>query len=988
MATSAGEVLIRFDGDDKGLKGAINTSKTNLNSLDKHGSTVGNRLKGVFATVGKAIVAGLVVVSAAVVKIVADSVKEFAKYEQAIGGTAIVFGDFATEIEQKAHQAYKNMGTSATQYMETANKMASLFQGSGISQQESLNLTTQAMQRAADVASAMGISTEMALESIAGAAKGNFTMMDNLGVAMNATTLEAYALEKGVNFKWMTASNADKARLAMEMFNERTQQFDGNFAREAEQTISGAFGMMKASWADLLVAFASGDENMLADKMDNLVSSIGTLVENMVPVIQTIVDSLTTSLPKIVEDVIPIVSDLIVSLVYVIVKTLPTLLPEITNAFVEIINLLVAALPQILPALTEAMLTLFTALVDVIPQLTETLIPALTNFILAIVDYLPQFLPQVIMASVQLFMGIIQALPEILTALIAAIPEMITALIETFPELIPALIVGAVELFMGLVLALPEIAEALINAFPQIIQAFIDSIPRLADKMYQAAIKFVEGFPKGAGDGLESLGQSVSEKIMEVINGIGQFASDVFNAAKNIFGEIGKAITDTASSIWSAISSAISGAIDTIIGFGASVGSGAQSIWNQIVTSIQNTAGNIWSAVTSAIQGAVDTILGFGSRFMQMGSDLINGLVNGIKNAAGAVWDALAGAVGGAIEAAKRMLGIASPSKVFKQIGKFVMDGLKNGIKGNSKETIDAMKEVLKQLSGNAKKTVQKYVTSLNSAAKEMDKLKDKIADQKEVVKELKQEMAEYAAAVKDSFVNFGSISSLGEEQTQDAYSILQALKDRAKVAKEMAANIATLQKKGLNQTAIEDILSMGVEEGSRVAAALAQASEYDIGYMNYYQGQIEATGVSLGKKMADSYKKAGVNAAQGLLDGLQSREAELVTAMEKLADKITAAIKKALKIKSPSRVFMDIGDDTGEGFNIGFTDAIQRSIEGMKDILGISDYKASAQYSPSFINNDNETANKSPLIGQIIVPDGADPMAFAQQIGAQVRFA
>ena len=40
----------------------------------------------------------------------------------------------------------------------------------------------------------MGIDTAAALESVTGAAKGNFTMMDNLGVAMNATTLEAYAL--------------------------------------------------------------------------------------------------------------------------------------------------------------------------------------------------------------------------------------------------------------------------------------------------------------------------------------------------------------------------------------------------------------------------------------------------------------------------------------------------------------------------------------------------------------------------------------------------------------------------------------------------------------------------------------------------------------------------------------------------------------------------------------------------------------------------
>jgi hypothetical protein len=47
------------------------------------------------------------------------------------------------------------MGTSQSEYLATANKMGALFQGSGVDQQRSLELTTQAMQRAADMASVM-----------------------------------------------------------------------------------------------------------------------------------------------------------------------------------------------------------------------------------------------------------------------------------------------------------------------------------------------------------------------------------------------------------------------------------------------------------------------------------------------------------------------------------------------------------------------------------------------------------------------------------------------------------------------------------------------------------------------------------------------------------------------------------------------------------------------------------------------------------------
>lgn len=151
--------------------------------------------------------------------IIKNALGEGMNLEQNLGGTEAVFGVFAENIQNKAEDAYKNMGLSASEYMQAANKVGALFQGSGASTVESLTLTEKAMQRAADVASVMGLDTSAALDAIAGAAKGNFTMMDNLGVAMNATTLEAYAAEKGMeDFSWKTASNLEKTELAMEMF--------------------------------------------------------------------------------------------------------------------------------------------------------------------------------------------------------------------------------------------------------------------------------------------------------------------------------------------------------------------------------------------------------------------------------------------------------------------------------------------------------------------------------------------------------------------------------------------------------------------------------------------------------------------------------------------------------------------------------------------------------------------------------------------------
>ncbi|WP_218711555.1 hypothetical protein [Arthrobacter sp. BF1] len=188
-----------------------------------------------------AIVGGLAVVGKKFVDLAAQA-------EQNLGGAEAVFGKYADGIKAKGEDAYKTLGLSQSDYLATANKMGSLFQGSGLSQQKSLTMTSDAMQRAADVASVMGLDVTSAMESVTGAAKGNFTMMDNLGVAMNATSIEAYAVSKGMTgFSFATASTAEKTTLAMDMFMEKTSQYAGTFSKELG-TMSGAQDMLKAQF--------------------------------------------------------------------------------------------------------------------------------------------------------------------------------------------------------------------------------------------------------------------------------------------------------------------------------------------------------------------------------------------------------------------------------------------------------------------------------------------------------------------------------------------------------------------------------------------------------------------------------------------------------------------------------------------------------------------------------------------------------------------
>lgn len=220
-----------------------------------------------------AIVGGLAVVGKKFVDLAAEA-------EQNFGGSEAVFGQYADVIKKKGADAYKTLGLSQSDYLSTANKMGSLFQGSGIDQQKSLTMTSDAMQRAADVASVMGVDTASAMEAVTGAAKGNFTMMDNLGVAMNATSIEAYAASKGMtDFKYATASTAEKSEVAMKMFLEKTSQYAGNFTKELG-TMSGAQDMLKAQFENFGVKIGSALLPVLTEMTQHLSGIVDWASEN------------------------------------------------------------------------------------------------------------------------------------------------------------------------------------------------------------------------------------------------------------------------------------------------------------------------------------------------------------------------------------------------------------------------------------------------------------------------------------------------------------------------------------------------------------------------------------------------------------------------------------------------------------------------------------------------------------------------------------
>ena len=251
------ELNIVISANDRKFNEALDEIIGRLDGLEEQSQRTGDTMENVFAKI-KAAAATL-----GIGKIISDSIMAGGELEQNLGGVETVFREHADSMKKAAATAFKDMGLSESDYLANANKMGALLKGSGFDTGYASSVSQRVMQRASDVASIMGVDVKDAMEAVTGAAKGNFTMMDNLGVAMNDTTLQAYAQEKGLG---TLETTQQKVNAAMQMFLDKTEYAAGNYAREND-TFSGSLTTAKAQL-----------ENMTADLGTQLLPTATTLV--------------------------------------------------------------------------------------------------------------------------------------------------------------------------------------------------------------------------------------------------------------------------------------------------------------------------------------------------------------------------------------------------------------------------------------------------------------------------------------------------------------------------------------------------------------------------------------------------------------------------------------------------------------------------------------------------------------------------------------
>lgn len=563
-----------------------------LGDASQFEKTLKGLAKGAVSGLTKAVAgvgAAMAAAGAGVVALAKQATASYAEYEQLVGGVDTLFKDSSEAVQQYAANAYKTAGLSANEYMSSITSFsASLLQSLDGDTQAAADKANQAVTDMADNANKMGTSMDMVVQTYQSLARGNYEMLDNLKLGYGGTKAELERLLAdasaiaGIEFD--VSSYADIIDAIHVIQTE--MGITGTTALEASTTIQGSISSMRSAWQNFLTGMA--DENQDFDKLlGNLVDSIVTVGENLIPRIQMLLPRLTEGLSQLAQALLPQIPAILdtllptliegaqglvnsfFSILPQIISTAVGAMPQLADAALSIINNLVTAIGAVLPQLLDAAAQIVVTLVNGIAESLPEQIPAIVDVIVQLVQTFIDNVPMLIDAGIALLEGLVQGILNAIPVLVEALPQVITSLVDTLLASIPQIIQAGIDLLTSLVDALPEIIDgivavipdiisgiikalidnypAIINAGIQMFMALVDSIPVIIGELVLAVPDIINAIVEGLNDGIvyivevgkdfvRGLWEGITSMFSWIKDKIKTFASDTISAVKNFFG--------------------------------------------------------------------------------------------------------------------------------------------------------------------------------------------------------------------------------------------------------------------------------------------------------------------------------------------------------------------------------------------------------------------------------------------------------------------
>ena len=373
-----------------------------MDNAGKKTTTFGDILKGSLAS--EAIINGVKMVASGIKALIGGAVEGYGEYEQLVGGVETLFDTSAKKVEDYANNAYKTAGLSANQYMETVTSFsASLLQSMGNDTDAAAEKANLAITDMSDNANKMGTDMQSIQNAYQGFAKQNYTMLDNLKLGYGGTKEEMQRLIDDANA--LNAAQGNYTNYTIESYADivdaiHTVQTEmgitGTTAKEASTTVEGSINSMKSAWANFVVGLGN-DNADIANLSAQLIESVGTVAENVLPVIETVLTNIADTVkeqgPEMISkfvayaiDKLPEVISLGLQMVLALVKGLAQNLPQLVQGALNMIDTIAGALYDALPDIIEVGKNIVRGLWEGIKAMASWIGEKISGFVGGLVD--------------------------------------------------------------------------------------------------------------------------------------------------------------------------------------------------------------------------------------------------------------------------------------------------------------------------------------------------------------------------------------------------------------------------------------------------------------------------------------------------------------------------------------------------------------------------------------------------------------------------
>lgn len=940
-----------------------------------------------------------------------------------------MFGNFAKTVIKTSDEAARKYGLSANVYRENANLIGSLFKNQGVAVGELAGKTEQMIGVGADLAATFGGTTTDAVGALGAAFKGEYDQLERYGVSLKESTVSAELAARGQDKLTGAALAAAKQQAVTDLIMKQSKDSLGAFGRESgtlanqQQVLAAQFDNIKAKIGTALLPILT----KLATWVNNVVlPAVSTFAGYLTSTFGPAIAGIKNFFGPVIASVQGFFAGFgqgqgqMSGLVAWFNGTLVPAVRGIGTAFMGLLNVVRPIVAQIVTAvigqwqkMQPSIMAIFNSVKNIITSamsIIKSVITIVTNVIQAVWQRFGGTILRFITTSLNNVVNVVKGVFKVIEGIFKVVSSALKGDWQGMWNGIKQIVSGAVGVIKGIISQAWNIIRTVTstawNALKGIISAAWDRMKGAVSNGISSVINLVKGLPdkiKGALSGAGSMLTQVGKDIIQgLINGL-ESARDwlmdkVQSIADSIPGWAKKALGMSSPS-------KVMAEIGEMTMAGLVIGMQARA--KQVIATATGIMGDLAAAFSRNFEAVQ---IGPAQTFVQ---EQFGPLEEQLTKLIGRVYKARKQ---GANESDKHY------NAYLKNLEKAEQAHVTKAIRGLTK-----YKNAVRVAAAEYDRLQTKYADAEQAGKDALDAINGRLETQRGVVQQLRDEMTSYAKGVRDAFVSFGNVVGLGDRENAGRYGfggrlefMLQDLRTRAQQARDFSAVIKQLIKDGINEETLRQLVAAGPEAGLATATAIAEGGVAAIDEINSLMASIATEGAALGEVTSQTFYAQGVAQAQaladgiaaeaeasriatantlagiaaeiaaaqttlttamanlgaaagdGIINGITSKDGAIRKAMREIAKQMKETLKKAWGIKSPSRVFRDIGRDTTRGLVIGLQDvSVKRAGQVLAADLqrGFADPRlsASAAFSSATANGSGSNSFSIRLTAQQI---------------------